>query len=155
MTAGIVIRRATSTDVPALAELRRVSTFEIHPERYDDGYQDRFAAWYEQEASRRRCWIAEDGGTAVGMMNLVLFERMPRPGPDPGRWAYLANAYVRPAYRNQGIGARLVAALLSYADEAGYARVVLSPSQRSIPFYRRAGFGPADALLLREHPGPA
>jgi GNAT superfamily N-acetyltransferase len=67
----------------------------------------------------------------------------------------LANAYVRPAYRNQGIGAQLVAALLSYADEAGYARVVLSPSQRSIPFYRRAGFGPADALLLREHPGPA
>jgi len=30
--------------------------------------------------------------------------------------------------------------------------MVLSPSQRSIPFYRRAGFGPADALLLREHP---
>jgi len=25
---------------------------------------------------------------------------------------------------------------------------VLSPSERSVPFYRRAGFGPADALML-------
>jgi hypothetical protein len=65
----------------------------------------------------------------MDVMNLVLFERMPWPGPDPGRWGYLANA-----------------------DGHDFARVVLSPSQRSIPLYRRAGFGPADALLSREHP---
>jgi len=86
-------------------------------------------------------------------MNFVLFERMPRPGPDPGRWGYLANAYVRPDYRNQGIGGRLLDAILAYADDRGFARVVLSPSQRSVPFYRRAGFGPADELLSRERPG--
>jgi GNAT superfamily N-acetyltransferase len=107
------------------------------------------------EASRRLTWLAQDEGRAVGMMNLVVFERMPRPGPDPGRWGYLANAYVRPDYRNQGIGARLVDAILTYADDRGFARVVLSPSQRAIPFYRRAGFGPADALLSRERRGCA
>jgi hypothetical protein len=31
-------------------------------------------------------------------------------------------------------------------------RVVLSPSERSIPLYERAGFGPADALMLRTPP---
>jgi GNAT superfamily N-acetyltransferase len=149
----IVIRLASGADLPALADLRRESTFELHPAREDDGFGERFAAWYEQEASRRLTWLAEDKGLAVGMMNVVLFERMPRPGPDPGRWGYLANAYVRPDYRNQGIGGRLLDAILAYADDRGFARVVLSPSQRSIPFYRRAGFGPADSLLSRERSG--
>jgi hypothetical protein len=35
------------------------------------------------------------------------------------------------------------------------ARVVLSPSPRSVAFYRRAGFGPAETLLLRTRPRPA
>jgi GNAT superfamily N-acetyltransferase len=121
-------------------------------DRRDEDFEERFAAWYERESSRRLTWLAEEDGAAVGMMNVVLFERMPRPGPDPGRWGYLANAYVRPAYRNQGVGTRLIEAILCHADAAGFARVVLSPSQRSIPFYRRAGFGPADALLSREQP---
>jgi GNAT superfamily N-acetyltransferase len=149
----IVIRLASGADLPTLADLRRESTFELHTEREDDGFGERFAAWYEQETSRRLTWLAEDEGLAVGMMNLVLFERMPRPGPDPGRWGYLANAYVRPDYRDQGIGGRLLGAILAYADDRGFARVVLSPSQRSVPFYRRAGFGPADSLLSRERSG--
>jgi GNAT superfamily N-acetyltransferase len=155
----ILIRLASEADVPALADLRRESAFERYPECEDEGFGERFAAWYEQEACRRLTWLAEDKGLAgdqghaVGMMNFVLFERMPRPGPDPGRWGYLANAYVRPDYRNQGIGGRLLDAILAYADDRGFARVVLSPSQRSVPFYRRAGFGPADELLSRERPG--
>jgi GNAT superfamily N-acetyltransferase len=83
------------------------------------------------------------------MMNLAVFERMPRPGRDPGRWGYLGNAFVLAAYRDQGIGSALLAAVLGYADERGFARVVLSPSERSVPFYRRAGFVPAQELLLR------
>src|SRR5450755_4064684 len=97
----VMIRLACDADVVALADLRRVSAFERFPEREDEGYGERFASWYEQEASRRLNWLAETDGTAVGMMNLVLFERMPRPGPDPGQWGYLANAYVRPEYRNR------------------------------------------------------
>jgi GNAT superfamily N-acetyltransferase len=102
-----------------------------------------------REAPRRITWLAEADGRAVGMMNLTVFERMPRPGRPPSRWGYLGNAFVLAAYRNQGVGRKLIDALLHYADDNGLARVVLSPSGRSIPFYERAGFGPADALLLR------
>jgi hypothetical protein len=48
--------------------------------------------------------------------------------------------------------------LIATADARGYARLVLSPSLRALPFYARAGFVPADAaagddrLLVR--PGP-
>jgi GNAT superfamily N-acetyltransferase len=147
----IAIRIASPADVAALAALRRASAAERDGEPVaDETFEARFAAWHESEShSGRHTWLAEAGGAAVGMMNLAVFERMPRPGRDSGRWGYIGNAFVLPDYRDQGTGSQLLAAILRYADEHGFARVVLSPSERSIPFYRRAGFGPADALLLR------
>jgi len=91
-------------------------------------------------------------GRAIGMMNLAVFERMPSPGREPGCWGYLGNAFVLAEFRDQGVGQMLIDALLHYADDNGFARVVLSPSERSVPFYERNGFRPADALLLRRLP---
>jgi GNAT superfamily N-acetyltransferase len=143
-----VIRRAEDADLPATARLRRESTVEQDGDRADPSFEERFSAWYTRESSRRIMWLAEVDGRMVGAMNLAVFERMPRPGRAPGRWGYLGNAFVLAAYRNQGIGGQLLDAVLGYASENGFARVVLSPSERSIPFYERAGFGPADALML-------
>jgi GNAT superfamily N-acetyltransferase len=145
----IVIRRAENADLPEIIGLRSEWTREQDGHVDDPGFDDRFAAWFVRESARRITWLAEADDRAVGMMNLTVFERMPRPGRPPSRWGYLGNAFVLAAYRNQGAGGKLIDALLHYADDNGFARVVLSPSERSIPFYERAGFGPADALLLR------
>ena len=145
---GAVIRRAAGADLPAIARLRRESAVEQDGDSADPSFEERFGAWYARESSRRVMWLAEVGGRPVGAMNLSVFERMPRPGRAPSRWGYLGNAFVLAAYRNQGIGGQLLDAVLGYASENGFARVVLSPSERSIPFYQRAGFGPADALML-------
>jgi GNAT superfamily N-acetyltransferase len=140
-----VIRRARDADAVALAALRSEWT----RERGGAGDDPGFATWFEQERGRRVTWLAETDGRVVGMVNLAVFERMPQPGRLPSRWGYLANAFVLAGYRNQGIGGRLLNALLSYADEHDCARVVLNPSQRSIPLYQRVGFQPASALLVR------
>lgn len=154
------IRRATDTDLTALAALRRESAREQDGEHADPGFETRFAAWLERESARRIIWLAEieaepgaeggaqAGGGLVGAMNLTVFERMPRPGRPPAHWGYLGNAFVLAAYRNRGIGGQLLDAVLGHAREHGFVRVVLSPSQRSIPFYQRAGFGPADELMV-------
>jgi GNAT superfamily N-acetyltransferase len=146
---AIVIRQAGEADLPGIARLRHDWTREWDAGVDDPGFEDRFADWFRRESERRITWLAEDEGQLVGMMNLAVFERMPSPGRAPSRWGYLANAFVLAAYRNQGVGGRLLDALLRYADAHGFARVVLSPSERSVPFYQRAGFEPADALLLR------
>jgi GNAT superfamily N-acetyltransferase len=145
----IVIRRAGGADVPALATLRREWTHERGGAGEDPGFAERFAAWFEQERARRVTWLAETDDRSVGMVNLTVFERMPQPGRAPSRWGYLANAFVLAAYRDRGIGGRLLEALLRYADERDFARVVLNPSERAIPLYLRAGFRPASALLIR------
>ena len=143
-----VIRQADDADLPAIARLRRKLTEEQDGDRGDPEFEERFAAWWARESSRRIMWLAELDHRQVGAMNLAVFERMPRPGRAPSRWGYLANAFVLAPYRNQGIGGQLLGAVLGYAREHHLARVVLSPSERSVPFYQRAGFGPADALMV-------
>jgi GNAT superfamily N-acetyltransferase len=143
------IRIAGPSDTLALARLRRAFIEERDDAVTDEDFEARFARWYESESGRRVTWLAEAHGEPVAMMSLAVFERMPSPGRDAGRWGYLGNALVLAAHRNRGTGTRLLAAVLRYADEGGFARVVLSPSERSVPFYRRAGFGPAGTLLLR------
>jgi GNAT superfamily N-acetyltransferase len=145
-----VIRRAEAADLPGITWLRREWAAEQDGELDDPGFDERFAAGLARESSRRITWLAEVGGCPVGMMNVAVFERMPWPGRPPSHWGYLGNAFVLAAYRNQGIGTKLLNAVLGYANEKAFARVVPSPSEMSIPLYRRAGFGPADKLLLWE-----
>jgi len=150
---NIVIRQAGEADLAAVAALRSEWTREWDGAAEDPGFAQRLAEWFERESSRRVTWLAEDEGRAIGMMNLAVFDRMPRPGRAPSSWGYLANAFVLSAYRNRGIGGKLLHTLLGYADANRFARVVLSPSERAIPFYERAGFAPAQSLLLRTLPG--
>ena len=66
--------------------------------------------------------------------------------------------FVREGLRDRGIGSALLSAVITAADERGYARLVLSPSERALPFYRRAGFVVPDAAVgdnrLLVRPGP-
>jgi GNAT superfamily N-acetyltransferase len=144
-----VIRIAVPADVPALAALRRTWTAETHGDVEDEGFEARFLDWHERESARRISWLAEVSGEQVGMMNLAIFERMPRPGLDAGTWGYLANAFVLRPHRSQGIGRLLLDALLAHADAHDYVRVVLRPSERAIPFYLRAGFTADGGFLVR------
>ena len=145
------VRVATWEDRVAVAALRRAWTEENAGKAVgDDDFEQRFDAWLEREQDQRVTWLGLAGGEPVGMVNLLVFTRMPRPGQtQPSQWGYLANCYVRPEHRNGGLGARMLDALTSYADERGFVRVVLSPSERSVPFYERGGFVPATSLMVR------
>ena len=148
MTAPVV-RIAGAGDAAALAALRRAWTAEQHGDLDDEGFEARFLDWYERESAHRVSWLAEASGACVGMMNLAVFDRMPQPGRDQRSWGYLANAFVLAPYRSQGIGSLLLRALLAHADDHLYVRVVLSPSERSVPFYQRFGFSGDNGLLVR------
>lgn len=80
------IRLAGETDVPSLAGLRQRWTAENSDESADAAFDARFDDWYAVERHRRTFWLAENDHEPTGMVNLLLFERMPRPGRDAGRW---------------------------------------------------------------------
>lgn len=153
----IVIRMAGDgeQDTRAVARLRQEWVAERHSQRgvgpapLGADFEPQLADWYLTESGRCLTWLAELGGRPVGMVNLVVFTRAPYGGTPASRWGYLTNAFVLATHRNRGIGGRLLNGLLDHARENDLTRVVLSPSERSVPFYQRAGFGPADMLLAK------
>jgi GNAT superfamily N-acetyltransferase len=150
------VRVATPDDVPLLARLRRDWVEELaRGPIEDDDFEQVFAAWFERESHQRVTWLAELAGAPVGMLNLLVFTRMPVPrsatGPTrPTQWGYVANVYVAAPQRDRGLGRLLLEAAVAHADAHGFARLLLSPSPRSVPFYERAGFVAAASLLVRE-----
>jgi GNAT superfamily N-acetyltransferase len=113
----------------------------------DPTYPERFRRWWAREADSRRTWLVWHRADAVGMANVKIFERMPRPGSAPSRWAYVANVWVDPPHRRRGVGTALLHEIVDWAREEAMVRLVLSPSEESLGIYRAVGFRPAGDLL--------
>jgi GNAT superfamily N-acetyltransferase len=152
------VQVAGAGDVAALASLR--SLWSGGAER-DLDFEGRMAAWLAAEGERRTAWLAWVGDTPVGMATMLEYRRMPRPARPDSRWGYVGNMFVGEGFRDRGIGSLLLSAIITAAEERSYERLVLSPSPRSLPFYRRVGFVVPDEgagdhrLLVRPcRPGP-
>lgn len=153
----VVLRVAGAGDLGALARLRTEWTDEHHE---DLGFERRLADWLAAEGARRTIWLAEVRTRPVGMVSLLEYRRMPRPGRPDSRWGYIGHMFVSEACRNSGIGTRLLSEVIAAAEERSYARLVLAPSARAVPFFQRAGFVSADdasgeLLLVRSMARPA
>jgi GNAT superfamily N-acetyltransferase len=132
----VVVRVAGTPDAGAIAQLRSLWS-ETAP---DPAFAARMGDWLAAEGDRRTTWLAAVDGAPAGMASMFEYRRMPRPGRADSRWGYIGNMFVREDLRGRGIGTTLLTALVAAGDERGYARLVLSPSPRALPFYVRAGF---------------
>ena len=109
-----------------------------------------FAAWWHEHASSHLGWLAEVDGHPAGMAWLAVLDRIPGPERWERRSGSLQSVYVPPRYRGNGIGTALVAAVVDEAVRLGLDYVVVHPTERSFPLYRRAGFAEyPGALELR------
>jgi GNAT superfamily N-acetyltransferase len=114
----------------------------------EEGFAARLAQWWERQGGMRHVWVARGAdGAPVGMANCQVFDRMPRPGRPDTRWAYVANVWTDPDHRRRGVGRLLMDTVLGWCRDERMARVVLNPSEISLPLYRSVGFHPAESLL--------
>ena len=140
----VQVRQADEDDIDQLARLRA----SWRGQAVTAEFVAIFRHWFLREQETRWWWIAINDQGGVGMVNLKIFDRMPSPDRPASRWGYLANLFVVPDQRGSGAGSSLVAAVVERAKAEGLVRVVLSPSQLSVPLYGRHGFRPATDLLL-------
>ena len=154
----VSIELATGDDVSELARLRWELYTEQEGEREPlDGYRERFDAFAREALSsdQWRAWIARDHAHPVGAMWLQTVVRVPVPGKVAGPIGYLTNVYVVPEHRNLGLGARMLDSVTTWCRERAYSLLIVWPTERSRPFYGRAGFARLDepfALELAEDP---
>src|SRR6478735_7483188 len=119
----LIIRDERPEDRSALAALRATWAAEQDAGLVDDpDFEDVYSGW--MDANPRKFFVAEQDGELVGMLNLLVFERMPKPGKEPSRWVYLGNVYVLPAFRNAGIGGKLVEAAIGFSRDIQAVRIL-------------------------------
>jgi L-amino acid N-acyltransferase YncA len=137
--APLRIRTATVADAAPICRI------------YNQGIQDRVAtleteertpaeraAWLEARGPRHPVLVAEGDGAVVGWASLNVFN---------ARRAYEHVAdlsiYVERGARGQGVGRRLLEAVVARARELGYHKLVLAAfpwNEAGMRAYRRAGF---------------
>jgi aralkylamine N-acetyltransferase len=111
----------------------------------------RLAGWWNDPAdnptavsgivSGSHCFaVVRRGGSTVGMGRAI---------SDRTSDAYIQDVTVDPAHRGQGIGSRIVAALVERLESDGIGWIGLIAERRTHPFYRPLGFAPmADSVPM-------
>lgn len=129
---AIILRIRFTVDDEALSRL--------HADAFGGSYE--LVAWHARLQRHSRSWVGAfaDGGL-VGFVHAVW---------DGGCHAFLLDTMVAPDQRHQGIGTRMVSALIDDLRELGIGWLHVDYEPRLGSFYRRAcGFRATDAGLLR------
>lgn len=145
------IRLATDADVGELARLRWAMTDElIGATEPRPAFEERFAAFARRAiaAGHWGVWVAERDARLLGTVWVQLVKRVPRPITAATSYAYITSVFVEADERNGGLGRRILDAAVGWIRERAIDTVILWPSERSVPFYERAGFRPSDAFGL-------
>jgi len=146
-------RRATLADASVLAELRfAFRSSLVDPVEARDEFISRCTIWMRShlaDESRWRAWILESGDAALGAVWLQIIEKLPNPGLERERHAYVTNLFVRPEHRGRGGGGQLLAALLDACGGLEVDSVFLWPTAESRPLYTRHGFSVTDSVMVR------
>lgn len=112
------------------------------------GFLDRFAdAWLRDR--NRRTWLAEDpSGRPLGVIHGTRVQKLPSAHRPADAWFHVSLLFVTPDVRGQGVGARLLAALVDWARTDAVTRIQLNAVPEARTLYERAGFGPPSDRLM-------
>lgn len=110
-------------------------------------FLDRFGDFLRARPDTHRGILVEVDGAIAGVGWVVLIDRTPWPDDDGPRAGLLQAVYVDPEMRGRGAGTVLIDAILDEARCHGLKYVLVNPTERSEPLYRRLGFRGAEPPL--------
>lgn len=130
------VRKGKDRDIPALmAHIRELAEFEKAPEQVVTSEEQLLEDWKEHKAFD--FLVAESDGNVVGISLYY-----PRYSTWKGRCYYLEDLYVKPDFRNTGIGLALLKATAEEARANGAGRLdwqVLDWNSEAVRFYEKLG----------------
>ena len=147
----MIYRLAGEDDLPALAQMRWDFRNEYQPPdamseaEFLPGCLDFLRQ--SLASGRWAFWVAEENGQLIAQAFLQIVPKLPDLYNFERCFGYVTNVYTRPAYRSQGIGAKVMEHLKAWAIDHNLEFLMLWPTDRAMPFYTRAGFHPAERVL--------
>jgi GNAT superfamily N-acetyltransferase len=144
-----VVRRANDDDLDDLVALRyRWRTEEAGETGMSlEAFTRATREWSDERRRTHVGYVARVDHQAVGGAWLCVIDRVPGPGRFERRAGILQSVYVEPRSRDAGVGRSLIETVLEDARAMGLDYVIVHPSSRSFPFYRRLGFASAERAL--------
>lgn len=103
---------------------------------------------FMKEHPAYRVYAACDGETVASAMFVYRIPKTPKPGREQKYIAYLTNVFTRKAYRNQGVGARLMQHIQTELAKENCELIFAWPSEKAMNWYKRMGFSSDDELLV-------
>ena len=144
-------RLAEKNDIPRLSEMRWAFKIEDSDEIKRESKREflaRCSEFYQTALNNNwHCWVAEENETIVSHMFIQKVDRIPSPDESSDPIGYLTNVYTVPEYRNAGIGTLLLCEVKKWSIHQGFVLLIVWPSERSVPFYERAGFTSDNEVL--------
>jgi GNAT superfamily N-acetyltransferase len=156
MTDAYHIRLAALDDVAVMVQHRRLM-FEAMGKAGDPGFEPMLVAfedWARRLVPRGEYvhWCIDDAvGHNVGGGGMHIHNWIPKPDDLTARRGYIANVYVDPAHRRQGLARRLLGVILDWSRAQGLQHVALHASEMGRPLYLDLGFKADGVYLLALH----
>ena len=141
----MLYRLAEKKDYEQLEELRytHLRQDETEPrERFcRETFRTGFFRFLEEELNRSFfVFVAEEEGALVANIYLGLQKRVPKPYADAEYIGYVTNVHTKKAFRNRGVGSRLLQEVKSFAKQKNCELLYVWPSESARSFYRANGF---------------
>jgi GNAT superfamily N-acetyltransferase len=113
----------------------------------EDSFERALGIWLIDHERTHVPFLAFDDALPVGMAWLAVVDRVPGPESFVRRSGYVQSVYVVAEHRSKGVGAALMAELISFARTSGLDYLAVHPSEQSFDFYRRLGFQSTSRVL--------
>ena len=105
-------------------------------------FAEQFRDWVEEHSASHHGLVGVDAvdGAVLAFGFLAVTPRVPTAERHHRTCADVQSVWVAPDRRGDGVGGRLVAALLELAHELGVEHVTVHSSPRAVTLYERVGF---------------
>lgn len=146
------VRPAGPSDAARLAELRYAFRAAEDPAvEPREEFLGRCETWMRERLApggeRWWCWVVEPDGVVRGHVWVQLVPKVPNPADEPESHAYLTNMFVEPEHRGRGLGSVLLERALVACRQEEVDSLILWPTDRSRPLYRRFGGAPSEGIF--------
>lgn len=140
----IEYRKANIADIENLVQMRMAMLCEGTdlPEKFRVKLHDNTMEYFMNGLLENNfiVWIAVNGGEIVAMSGLTFYILPPNDLCPNGKTAYIGNVYTLPAFRKQGIAAKLIPMLIEEAKQDGCERILLNTTDAGRSLYEKLGF---------------